>query len=719
MKKVVSILLSLIMIMSVSVYAADSITVNDSKGNEATYYSTKTIWDVQFDSTYAVPTNGGRISKNGVELKLANDLKDFSDVGNMSLDQVTTNVGNSTLNSSTISNDAAVANADHDYFLRLESTNLSAEVDGATKYGYNFEVQMNQMPIRANSGIVVIQNDFAIGKLPTGKNYIRVSHLQFNGGDKASYNNGSFGSVVQVTADGVVKVHTTTTDIKVNVNEWHTVTQVVDFDKKSIDYYIDGEYIGSVQNDNIVLLWKFQTYHPKTGTDELVSYYDNIKVFKATTDVVSIEATDAGDTSFEGAPVTLKTFNFDEDLVKDVKIYSSTDGVNYSLYSDEDAVVAYYKSYTTYYKAMAFDADGNEIGESKPVMLTTNNLKANGITYWNFDFEDNYSLSGGEKGGTIRQNGKDITNPNGKVISTNSGTAGVVKLAEVDTISNNANGTSLVLDNANNSGSEVQINELRMASTDAITVCEFDFAYNKAPEANNSIIRFEGVPVESGDTNRAFESSSMMYLTNKGNVYMNPLGESSGIAVSANEWHHIVQVVNLTTRKIDTYVDGKLLGTTNFSGTTVSGEVLYWKQIRRFSAASGKTNSNALYYDNFNIYSVAASADSALEIDSINYYIDGEAADKIAAGNLTAEVVLSNNNAANNGMQCIVAVYSAPGELERVTLTPVTFTADEVSKLLNLNIGEVSENDSVKIFFWSMGEDTLTPNGANGVLANE
>ena len=295
----------------------------------------------------------------------------------------------------------------------------------------------------------------------------------------------------------------------------------------------------------------------------------------------------------------------------------------------------------------------------------------------------------------------------------------MAKLAAVDTISDNKNGTSLVLDNTGNLNSQVQFNELRMASTDAITVCEFDFAYNKAPEDSNSIFRFQGVPHETGTDNAAFESASSISLSKNGKMYMNTLGESTAMDVSANKWYHITYVVNLTSRKVETYVDGVLLGSANFNGTTVDGEAAYWKQIKKFSATSGTKSTNALYYDNFNIYSVAASTDSALEIDSINYYIDGEAADKIAAGNLTAEVVLSNNSAANKGMQCIVAVYSAPGELGRVTLTPVTFTADEVSKLLNLNIGEVSETDSVKIFFWSMGEDTLTPNGANGVLANE
>ncbi|MBQ4528238.1 MAG: hypothetical protein II998_09210 [Clostridia bacterium] len=705
MKKAVSILLSLIMIMSVSVYAADSITVTQSNGNEATYYSTKTIWDIDFDSTYSVPATGGNIKKGNVNLELADSLKDFDNSGsNMTSDNPSTSNGGNAANKISISNDAAVANAQHDYFLKLETN----------EGGQAAEVQLNQLQICAKGGIVVIQNDFALGKLPTGKNNVRISGLQLNEGDLSSYNVKPINSVMTVEAGGVIKASTTVTDIVIKENEWHTATQIVDFDKHRIDYYIDGQNVGVHPSATMELIWKFTVYHPKTGSDELVTYIDNIKVFKATTDVIALNCENQAATICEGAPIKLSVQNNNEDLAKDVKILASTDGVNYDVYSEENEAVAYYKSYTTYYKAVAYDADGKAIFQTEPQKFVADYTVANGALQYDMDFDEGFSYAG-----NVKYNNSFIYPRNDTSLSyftTNTGN-GVIGIEAASGIANNPYGNSLFFDETKNeTTSYAQINEGRLLTNADIMVAEIDFAYNQLPASGktNTIFQYS---MTTGAASTVIDSSTRVGLSDAGRLYV---VDSPSVTLldktSANTWYNLVEVVNTVTDKIDYYINGEYIATVDRKSDKAANDYFHKFQVTANAGAKNK-----FYVDNIKIYSVGAPAQADLEIGSVKYFINGEEVTNIADGNLSAEVILSNNNAENLDLQCIAAVYSAPGELDRVTVVPVSFDADEYSKLVNFNIGNVASTNVVKIFFWTVGSETnaLVPNGANGVLANQ
>ena len=84
-------------------------------------------------------------------------------------------------------------------------------------------------------------------------------------------------------------------------------------------------------------------------------------------------------------------------------------------------------------------------------------------------------------------------------------------------------------------------------------------------------------------------------------------------------------------------------------------------------------------------------------------------ADKMADGKLTAYVTLMSDGSVKSDLRCYAAVYDTAGKLKRVSVLPASFADGEYGKLVELNLGNVSADDTAKIFFWS---DYLLPNGA-------
>ena len=684
MKKIVSMVLAIAMMMSVSVYAADYFVGKDAQGNITEYYnSTKSVLNIDIGSQHSIKS--GVLYDDSTLVALDEGTPEFSNGATNVKNQVNFSAGSEN-NSISISDDKSVADDKHTNFIKLETT---AE-------GKASQCQMNNLPIRTSGGITVVQNDFCLDTIPEDRVY--VSYLQLSAPDVEKY---TTGSIVRVKNDATIQAGTNTTDFEIEAKKWYTVTQVVFHDQKRIDYYVDGKYLGCDSNENYSWLWKLNIDNTAQNETPQITYFDNIKIYKATTDIVTLTQETSGTTAAEGVPVVLKATNLNTDIVKNIKIMSSTDDINYTDYAASNKAIAYYKSYTTYYKAVAFDNDGNKLAESEPVTLATKYVK--NTEYWNLDFNDeSYTLSNGN----LKKNNADYT-VNGNVFKTNAGANCTTSLTNAP-ISGNTYGRSLTLNasaNANAAGTQAQINEIQLGENHAgvsgtILVTEFDFAFSQLPtKLGNAVLRPQIAS--------SYKKTARLELSVNGKLHVASESNTSGVAAEANKWYHICQVINLGTKKIDFYIDG-----THLITTELDTENATINKITATTNESGSTgaNNNILYYDNLKIYSVAAPSNPELKIEKAEYFINGAPADQIAAGTLTAKVTLSNNSAANASLSCIAAVYGAGNELVRVDVVPVSFTAAELSKLVELSFGTVAADNTVKIFFWDANS---VPKGAN------
>ena len=150
MKKIVSMVLAIAMMMSVSVYAADYFVGKDAKGNITEYYnSTKSVLNIDIGSQHSIKS--GVLYDDSTLVALDEGTPEFSNGATNVKNQVNFSAGSED-NSISISDDKSVADDKHTNFIKLETT---AE-------GKASQCQMNNLPIRTSGGITVVQNDFCL-----------------------------------------------------------------------------------------------------------------------------------------------------------------------------------------------------------------------------------------------------------------------------------------------------------------------------------------------------------------------------------------------------------------------------------------------------------------------------------------------------------------------------------------------------------------------------
>ena len=692
MKKVISMILAVLLIQSMCVCAADYIEVTN--GTEAQIYSSvKDIISIDITSEIqarhtAEGNVSGGIYNGDTRVVLDASEKEFSN----------TSASNVSLDSGAVEN--VISSSESAFEGDTNSWSVKLET---TEAGKASECQFNNLPIYSAGGITVVQNDFCLDEIPAEVT-TTVSRLHYSEADASSYSR-AYQSAVTVLAGGELAVTgNQSTGIFVEADKWYTVTQIVFQDKNRVDYYLDGTKIYSHTTSNpYTWLWKYSATNSKG--EAKVTYLDNFKVFKATDKLVSLTRSNpAAGTVTEGTPVTLTAAIHNDEFVKSVKIYSSKNGKDYAEYSSLSSAVAFYSADSSYYKAVGFDADGNEVASSEPMLLTTGYVK--NAAYWDVDFDEISMLSGAGPQYYLSADGANrYLNAEGKDFRIHAGAAGgavAIRVPEADEILNTNSSKMLVIDNTAGTSNEAQINQLSLGMG-GIVIVEFDFAVNALPASKSVIVARDDMK-SATITATNFDAATQLELTTAGKLQ--PAGSTANVTVTPKTWYHIRQVINMENAKVDYYVNNTYLAT-----STLKHED--YTHISRFSATNNK-NANILYYDNFNIYTVEKRS-SNVEIESVSYYIDGVSADKMADGKLTAYVTLMSDGSVKSDLRCYAAVYDNAGKLKRVSVLPTSFADGEYGKLVELNLGNVSADDTAKIFFWS---DYLLPNGAENEIAS-
>ncbi len=698
MKKLISLILALAMMMSASVYAADYFIGKDAEGNIiGCYSSVDTMWDIDFEDGYTLQSTTGNLKKDGADYKPNGNLfKSYT--GDTSVTGLS--------DGSFITN-----NPDSNRFLSLDASPADTAASGDKDARIN-EIQLGTDASGVDSaGVLVSEFDFALNEAPTEQvNVVWRPGFRYYDGSKNSSN---YETTARLNIEkNTTKLHVasdTTKKFELDVNKWYHITQTINFDNKEIKFYIDGtlfnttNYKNSSFDYNGVLKMTATT----NSTNSNILYYDNIKIYKATTDLgLTLENITPADVSnVEGSPAQLKATCTNPDI--SIKIKKSTDGINYTDYADSANAVAYYEGYTTYYKAVACTQSGIEFAESEPVSLATKYVKANGTEYWDLDFESHVIYQN-----VLRKTGEseNYSPVPGNIFTFYTENKGSVSIGATSGISGADNGNSAILDasgmTADSNDGQARLNEIQLKAQCTVLVTEFDFAFNELPKSSDSIVMRPSMNTTvSGSGSYKFP----IYLTRNGKITLNNDGTKAK-DVQPNKWYSIMQIINLTDKKVDLYVDGELVNSVEYTENYV--EVL--KLNASTHQYDGAKNGNILYYDNFNIYSVAQSSAPALKIGSVEYKINGTKVDKIAAGKLTADVILLNNNSANADLVCYGAVYDN-GELTKLVINDnISFTSSEAGKLIKVDFGEVKASDTVKILFWN--KETLVPNGANDTL---
>lgn len=686
MKKIISTILTLTMMISVTAFAANCFPAKDAAG-EITYYpSTETIWDLDFEDAKYTLTSGGNLNYNG---------SDKFTAANLQLKTWKTGNGATGLNNvNTITN-------------KNNGTSLVLDASAGTTDDKS-ESRINELQVKGERDILITEFDFAFNELPTAADNV-VWRPSYNA-EATGSTSSNYKLALYLTKDGKLKLHPTTTDVILQANRWYTICEVIDLLNSEVHLYVDGEYVTTgTLNDKYREVSKINASTGDNANTNIL-YYDNIRIYEAASDFdlgLTLTAT-SGETAVEGVPVTLTASSDYDQVIAKTEILSSTDGINYSVYANDDSAVAYYQSYTTYYKAVAYDSNGAKIDESAPVTLATKYTKANGMQYWDLDFESH----------TIYQNvlRKIDENVNyspvlGNTFTFYTAAKGSVKISETTGISGAGNGQSAIIDasgmTADTNDGQARLNEIKLQAQCPVLVTEFDFAYNEAPKDNMSIVMRPSMNVTAG--NKSSNYKFPIYLTKDGKITLNN-DNTKAKELQTNRWYKISYIINMTDKKVELYVDGELVNSVTYTDEFVE---VYKMQASTHLNDNAK-NGNILYYDNFNIYSVAQSASPVLKIDSVEYKIDGSKVEQIAAGNLTADVVLLNNNGANTDLVCYAAVYGANNELVTVHVVPISFTASENSKLIPLTFGMVDATCKAKIFFWNT---KTAPNGANSSLS--
>lgn len=683
MKKIVSMVLALTMLMSVTAFAGNCFPAKDAAG-EITYYpSTETIWDLDFEDTKYTLESGGNLTYNSSDKFTTADLqfKTWTTAkGATRLDSVNTITGKNNGRS-----------------LVLDASAGPGTTDDKS------ESRINELQVKGDRDILITEFDFAFNELPTGGDNVvwRPSYNTEATGSTSS----NYQLALYLTNEGKLKLHPTTTNVILQANTWYTICEVMDLSNSKVHLYVDGEYVTTgTLNAQYKEVSKINTSTGDNANTNIL-YYDNINIYEATTNFdlgLALTAT-SGTTAVEGAPVALTASSDYDQVIERTEILSSTDGINYSVYANGDSAVAYYQSYTTYYKAVAYGSNGDKIDESAPVTLATRYTKANGMQYWDLDFESHTIYQN-----VLRKSGENINYSPvlGNTFSFYTAAKGSARIDETTGISGASNGKSVIIDasgmTAGSSDGQARLNEIKLQAQCSVLVTEFDFAYNEAPKSNYSIVMRPGMNTTVGGSS---SYKFPLYLTKDGKITLNN-DNTKAKELQTNRWYKISYIINMTDKKVELYVDGELVNSVTYTEEYVE----VFKMQASTHLQDSNTNGNILYYDNLKIYSVAAPSNPELKIEKAEYFIDGAPADQIAAGTLTAKVTLSNNNSANASLSCFAAVYGAGNELVRVDVVPVSFTAAELSKLVELSFGTVVADNTVKIFFWDANS---VPNGAN------
>ena len=670
--KVFSLLMAVAILISASVYADNYFPATDSSGNITYYFAKagKTFWDLNFeDSKYTLESNGN--------LKYDNSDKFYNNTLYLkTYANGTCTTGLDTVNTITNNNNG-------------RSMILNADGSG--------EARINELQINASCSILIEQFDFAFSAVPTvGQNVVMRTNMTASDASAGYY------APIYLTTGGKLQHHTDATNVKdVSPNTWYNICQVIDLSNGLASLYVDGDYVSRVLlNKTFISVTKLNaTTNNANNTNSL--YYDNIKVYEATTDF-ELNAT-GGTVAVEGAPVNLEISSNYDGLISHTEILTSTDGTNYTPYNSN---VAYYKPYTTYYKAVAYGAGGNELYESNVVKLVAEYVKSADMVQYDIDFDDGYEYASG----SLKYNGEviyprnDTTMQNGLGVNAG-GAAENMGIKNVSAIIGNTYGDSLFLSNT------AQINEGRLWTDADIMVTEFDFAYKNLPASSFYNTVFQMSMTTDNNSSTSFDNDTRIELDSTGKMSVRTYSTMVTLlsTTSPNKWYKIHQVINTVTDKIDYYVDNQYIATINRTKNTND-------YFHKFNIASNKSTGNEIYVDNLKIYSVAQPSSLKLEIVNVDYFIDGVEVDRIAEGNLTAQVTLSNNNAVNKNLKCIAAVYGTSNKLERVSFVPVSFGAEEFAKLVELDLGEVTAENSVKIFFWTINSEDLIPHGASAKM---
>ena len=571
--------------------------------------------------------------------------------------------------------------------------------------------QINEGRLWTDADIMVTEFDFAYGSLPASPYYNTVFQMSMTT-DNNSSTSYDYDTRIELDSTGKMSVMTNSTRVTLlsttSTNKWYKIHQVINTVTDKIDYYVDNQYIATINRTKKTndYFHKFNIASNASTGNEI--YVDNLNIY-AEVDPETLDydltLTAAGSGyAVEGAPVNLEiSSNYDE-FISSTEILTSTDGVNYTPYGSD---VAYYTPSTSYYKAVAYGAGGNKLDESNVVELAAEYVKSGGMLQYDIDFDDGYTYDTTK---LLRYNDGVIYPRNNTTVTGGLGVTknavGAASLAVASSIPNNSFGTSLSLESTSTEDDGAQINEGRLWTNADIMVTEFDFAYASLPSSgkSNALMRMS---MTDGSTSTSFDSSTYIALDSTGRIYVVSTNYSLLEETSPNTWYKICQVINTATDKIDYYIDDNYITTVDRAAANTGKDYFH-----KFNIATIRGN-NTIYVDNLKIYSVAS---PQLKIVNVDFFIDDVASSSISAGDLTAQVTLFTDNDVHENLQCLAAVYGTSNKLERVSIAPVSFTENELTKLVEFDLGEVNADNSVEIFFWTITSEDLIPHGESAKL---
>lgn len=469
--------------------------------------------------------------------------------------------------------------------------------------------------------------------------------------------------------------------------KWHNMKAILDIDKGYFSYIGDGVVVGAQKiSEKITQLSRCGIKLPKSaGVD---AWFDNFKIYTLPSTSVSIE-TPSYDKIPAGSQIKIKS-DVPSSAAKinyyDVTAFGSEELVASTTNVSDTSVYIEKASYDKSIAAKAFDASGNFIdGVYTPVTVAKGCEYSYASYVYDFDFEDETV--------TAPDSGKWVF-VGGSGFKTNIGDAGNAIVAD-DTVSsliqNNTYGKAL--HNDSNGTGQVQMNAIAVNISGGIVRFDFDF-YTNYLAGNVTVIQANTATA----TNSSVWTPGLSF--NNGNFKFN--GKTLNVGTDA-KWTHIAYIYDLQSDKITAIVDGKVLDVLNIGADII--------KINRIDIHLPANVTGDLWIDNFKVATTSTSYITGLA--DTQYFIDGEAAEALADGNLTVKTaVVTDGVTVPDAL--VVATYDG-NKLAAVSYNALSFENGETQKAFSIDMGEVNADMTAKVMLWN---DNCQPYQISVIPAN-
>ena len=502
----------------------------------------------------------------------------------------------------------------------------------------------------------------------------------------------------------------------VEADKWYNLKTYTDFNNGTIQYFVNNDFITEYKFDckTYVCMEKYRTSLYYAPGAEI--WIDNFKVegVSLTNIAPDVKLTDGtnGRDVLAGSKVRLGITPSNGDDFAEYKLFTSVDGKTFSYNSSIDASLPYItvtaSEWPTSYIIKAYDADGGLLAFSDAVTVSGKKAQRNG-TIWNLNFEDeSFCIVSNGLNRYPSTDGVNYLKSNGDTIGMHVGDEdNTITIENTASVEGGKNGRSLAFTRNGNAGN-CQINNGWAKLSSGLLIYSVDVAtdsYGTRTLLTGAAAKAAGknqwmpmVEMRADGNIAAYLRSQTAALVAPGadTVVYDTLNYIYIGKYEPNKWYNVKFVMDIEGGTLDIYFDDEYVATDMDRVSTTMTPA-------RFTLSNGVSD-GTLYVDNISAYRVAyETPDFAL--NSVNYAINGEAANAISDGKLTATVNLTNNGEVCEKI-CYVAVYDGT-RLARLYPTAVKFAKGETHKRIFVDAGNVTSGMAVKTLLWNT--DNITP----------